>query len=108
MKNSMTIEEIASEIRKRIDGGTATQASIAMELGMDQSQLSRIIRGQFKRLSPHVRNLCSYAHIDVESIVPCKKHQISKKLRDVVEEVWDGSVRHERALIKTIKSLQHL
>ena len=49
-------------IRAAIASGRTSQINIATALGIDQSQVSRIAAGKFRRMSGHALNVCKYAY----------------------------------------------
>lgn len=64
---------------------------------MHQSQVSRILAGNFARISPNVIKICKFARIKLTVEQPA-----SDKLREAVERVWDGSSAQENALVRLI------
>ncbi|MFY0678399.1 MAG: hypothetical protein JXR18_14070 [Neptuniibacter sp.] len=70
--------------------------------GVDQSQVSRILSGNFVRITPNVKKICKYANISLN------KHSAitSKNVFSALDEVWDGSEEVERLLVNAIKGLK--
>jgi len=76
-----------------------TQSEIAVGAKVHQSQVSRILSGDFRRVSQNVIRICKFADIvftDTETISP--------KLQKAVESVWDGSRAQEAAIVKLLKA----
>lgn len=63
MKRAKTPGELRQEIAAAERLRDRPQEQIAAELKLNQATLSRITRGQFKRVSPAVRRVCEYAQI---------------------------------------------
>lgn len=109
MNKHLTVKEIAKALHRWMERGELSQALIAEKLNIHQSQVSRILRGNFKRFSSNVRKFCDEARIDVQAVAPERvRPRKSRRLQKALEEVWDGTERHERALIRVIRSLQQL
>ena len=107
MASSYTIEQLVTAIRAHMAHSGISQEELAREVGMHQSQVSRILRGEFRRLSPNLKKLCLYARIRVDSLGNGGQGRLaSEELGKAVAEVWDGSKRHEKALIRVIRSLK--
>lgn len=108
MNTKNTIRAVSREIAAWMKQEERSQTVIAQAVGVHQSQVSRIIRGDFKCLSPHVLKLCAFAGIDVGQLQAQTNRGGSKRLQQAVAEIWDGSSQHEEALVKVITSLRHL
>jgi len=103
------MSEIAPALRSYMKNTCTTQEVVSQKLGIHQSQISRLLNGEYQRLSPNLKKFCDYAKIEVGIRVRGKsKKQLSRKLSRVVAEVWDGSKQHEYALIRIIRSLKAL
>lgn len=74
-----------------------TQSEIAAGAKVHQSQVSRILRGDFRRVSANVIRICKFANI-----VFTDARTISPKLQKAVESVWDGSRAQEAAIVKLL------
>ncbi|EHR40942.1 hypothetical protein [Alishewanella jeotgali] len=72
---------------------------------IDQSQVSRILAGNFVRVSPNVREICKHANITVNEKAK-KPKVLSKKLIDTIMDVWDGSPEVEELLCNMIISIK--
>jgi transcriptional regulator with XRE-family HTH domain len=77
-----------------------TQIEIAREAKMHQSQVSRIMRGQFKRVTAKsILKLCEFARIKATVNEP-----LSAKLQKALKGIWDGSRSQEQALVRLLKA----
>ena len=86
-------------------GRRASTVDIAARTGIHQSQVSRLLRGQFRRISPNVRKLLGYRPgvaaktPDVEA----KRAVIRAALR-----TWDATPQGARALVRLLRSVEGL
>jgi transcriptional regulator with XRE-family HTH domain len=79
------------------------QAEIAVDTGLSQSQISRIVTGKFKLCSKNVLNLCKYAEIKiVESDL---EEKWSDKLTNALNFAWDGTEEHAKAINKILRAI---
>lgn len=83
----------------------ASTVDIAAGTGIHQSQVSRLLRGQFRRVSPNVRRLLDY------------KPQARKKTLDTEAQraviraalkTWDATPEGARALVRLLRSVEGL
>jgi transcriptional regulator with XRE-family HTH domain len=100
-----------SDIEKRIEWLKATfrseqlsQEAVAEATGIHQSQISRILSGQVRRLSKNVILLCKFAD-DLHNRRKSPK-KIPPLLLSALEQIWDGSTDHAEAIAKVILSLK--
>ncbi len=81
-----------------------TQAQIAVDLGVSQSQVSRILKGQGLRASRLSEEVCLYVEKFQEGVTPDAVRR-NDDLVDALTATWDGSATHARALSTVIRSL---
>lgn len=74
-----------------------TQIAIAAGAEVHQSQVSRILKGKFTRVSRNVMQICKFADIPFT-----QEQSLSPKLQKALEGVWDGSRGQEAALVKLL------
>ena len=94
------LERLAQAVRSR----AITQKDIADATGVHQSQVSRILAGQIRRVSANVLALCKYADlhfVDVGAIRPNKRSEIA----DALAEVLSGHPKEVTAATKVLASL---
>lgn len=98
-----------SKLRKEImDWGNlelSTQEQISFFTGVSQSQVSKILSGRFKTISPNVEKICKYANIQIKSK---SDMDLPPSLREALMDLWDGSKESERVLIKMLKNMKGL
>jgi hypothetical protein len=80
---------------------------VAADTRIHQSQVSRLFRGQFKRLSPNVRRLLAYA-IDPEGKreAAAPAHAAKEAVIRAALHTWDATPEGARALVRLLKSVR--
>jgi transcriptional regulator with XRE-family HTH domain len=84
------------------------QGQLAIESGINQSQVSRILSGKWQRKSDGVDALCKFLKVRVvlsKSALPLSP---SSPLAICLTEILDGTRKKERAVIRLLKSAQTL
>jgi len=96
---------VATALSEWWEHSSDTQESISEITGVDQSQVSRILSGDFVRITPKVKAVCKYAKITLikEYADPTK----SPILIEALKTTWDGSEQHAKAIAKVIQSLRN-
>ena len=102
MYKKATSELIKSlhEYRQHLERGEVSL--IAKETQVDQSQVSRILNGDFKVVSKSVIKICRYANICTDG----HSSKDTSSLLNAIEEVWDGSKEIEGLLLRLILSVK--
>jgi hypothetical protein len=83
----------------------ASTVEIAAASGIHQSQVSRLLRGQFRRVSPNVRKLLGYKPGEE------KRNPEEDDRRAVIQaalRTWDATPEGAQALVRLLKSIQAL
>ena len=82
---------------------------VAEETGIHQSQVSRLFRGQFKRLSPNVRTLVAYAE-DPARYAGAKQPGEAAKAAVIKAALrtWDTTPEGAQALVRLLRSVQRI
>jgi transcriptional regulator with XRE-family HTH domain len=99
MKNCSAIAVLQALRRWKVYSGL-NQPEIASRSGVHQSQISRILRGDFKRISKNVRRLCKFAKINLHG-----GKRSSALLEDSLRDLWDGSKTQEKALARLLAAV---
>lgn len=81
------IETLASRIEARRVALGYNYSDIARLSGVNQGQVSRICRGQFKTRSSNVMQICMILRVETGAVEPPDL----VRLRDAVLDLWDGS-----------------
>jgi hypothetical protein len=91
------------ELAKRV---ATVQA--AADTGIHQSQVSRLFRGQFTRISPNVRALLDYAPGEARPRpAPAAQPGKDAVIREALK-TWDATPEGARALVKLLKSVREM
>jgi hypothetical protein len=79
---------------------------VAADTHIHQSQVSRLFRGQFKRLSPNVRRLLAYAadRKPAAEPAPAAKEAVVRAALNT----WDTTPEGARALVRLLRSVRDL
>lgn len=84
------------------------QSALANQLSLNQSQVSRLLRGEFQRPSRGLNALCKYLNVTMaiakNDIRLDRYPDLSKCLTDVL----DGTRKREKAVVQLLKSARHL
>lgn len=83
-----------------------SQIKAAADLGIHQSQISRILNGQARRTSKNVRRLCTYANIHCAPRIadPASNAALMRAL----QRVWDGSRESANAVIRLLNAAESI
>lgn len=95
-----SLEQLRSLVLARL----TNQAEIALATGVDQSQVSRILAGQVKRVSRNVTALCIFAN-QFDTTIQNDPSR-SAVLMGALRAVWDGSQKHADAIASMLLSLK--
>src|SRR4051794_37010651 len=106
MRSTIRIDKIATAklLQAAFEANGAPQADVAFKLRLNQSQVSKILKGQFERPSRGLNALCEY--FNIKPVMKKKAIAVSSypELAEFLSEVLDGSRRRERAVIRLLKS----
>lgn len=83
------------------------QARIADDLGVSQSQISRILMGHGQKASRLIEEVCLYLE-KYEGGVTTELVRSNDELMNALSVTWDGSAVHAKALSAVIRSLSAL
>ncbi|MEK0161906.1 hypothetical protein WLQ65_22640 [Pseudoalteromonas piscicida] len=79
---------------------------ISYNTGVHQSQVGRILKGNFAHISSNVEKICKYANISIYHSNKKTDVNLSNKLINALNEVWDGSEEVELLLVSVINGLK--
>jgi hypothetical protein len=90
-------------------GRRAQTVEIAARTGIHQSQVSRLLRGQFRRVSPNVRKLLAYKPQPAGRGAGAqpKGHAKEAVIRAALR-TWDETPEGARALVRLLRSVESL
>lgn len=106
MQNELQINasESLQKLRLLVKSKVLTQGDIALATNVDQSQVSRILSGQSRRVSANVLELCKFANShDGSSRRDPSQNEV---LMGALRAVWDGSSVQAAAIASVLLSLR--
>ena len=82
---------------------------IAVDTGIHQSQVSRLLRGHFRRISPNVRALLAYASKGQSKKAEPRAAQAARTavIRAALR-TWDATPEGAQALVRLLRSVQEI
>ncbi|HSK74453.1 MAG TPA: helix-turn-helix transcriptional regulator [Pyrinomonadaceae bacterium] len=104
----MNKAKIGRQIQEYLEKEKITQKELARLAKVDQSQISRIINGNFRKVSKNVKRICKYAKVDLDSVKENKNPAQNSELMEAISLVWDGTNKNAKALATVIRSLKEL
>jgi hypothetical protein len=110
MQKSVKLGEL-SLARKRLRALSqrASTVQVAADTGIHQSQVSRLFRGQFKRLSPNVMALLEYSRKPTRYRAEDAGREAARKaVVRAALRTWDSTPGGARALVRLLRSVETL
>lgn len=98
----MHISRLVTQLKTRLKD--ESQTSVQAATGINQGQISRILRGEFTRISTNVVKLCKYAKIDLPEV---PKSRLPPDLTLALNKLWSGSGSNAKALSRMLRAIQH-
>ncbi|MBC3832419.1 helix-turn-helix transcriptional regulator [Undibacterium amnicola] len=79
--------------------GLSSQSRIEIVTGVDQTQISKIFNGNFRRVSSNLKILCKYANCDYSKLSEFGVHEMEEppdrdRVLKAFDTVWDGTKEH--------------
>jgi hypothetical protein len=100
------------EAARRSLRGLAQRVStvrIATDTGIHQSQVSRLLRGHFKRLSPNVQSLLDYASKPRRYGGQTAAQELAKaSLIKATLRTWDATPEGAQALVRLLRIVENI
>ena len=100
-------KEVADQLqrlRQLVKSKVVTQGEISLVTKVDQSQVSRILAGQIRRVSSNVLEVCKFANSYDGGNRPDPSH--NEVLMGALRAVWDGSSVQAEAIASVLLSLR--
>jgi transcriptional regulator with XRE-family HTH domain len=98
---------LADALRARFSTRGWTQSQVARDLGVAQSQISKILSGRFRFGEGLPSKVCKYAQIDLNDFL-LKSAGDSGETLEAVRRFCRGDRRRERVLIRLLTALNDL
>jgi len=89
-------------------GARVSTVQVAADTGIHQSQVSRLLRGQFHRLSRNVRLLVAYAGKRGRAPAPRRAEAAKAAVIRAALRTWDATPEGAQALVRLLRSVQAL
>ena len=103
--------EIGKRLDRYLESSKMSEVKLALATNTHQSQVSRIRRGNFTRITDNVRTICEYAGINLDKVeIDVKLDPAANPdLMSAICWAWkDGSDKRAKALARVIRSLKEL
>ena len=94
------LRQLAALVGRRF----VTQTEISAATGVSQSQISRILAGQFRRASKNVEAICNYANLRQER-PKSNRARDQAALTAALLALWDGTSSHAQTLIDMLSAI---
>lgn len=89
-------------------GAQVSTVQVAADTGIHQSQVSRLLRGQFHRLSRNVRRLLAYGRQPGRTPAPRRAEAAKASVIKAALRTWDATPEGAQALVRLLRSVQDL
>lgn len=89
-------------------GARVSTVQLAAQTGIHQSQVSRLLRGQFHRVSRNVRLLLAYAAKPGRAPGPERAAAAKASVIKAALRTWDETPEGAQALVRLLRSVQDL
>jgi len=86
----------------------AQTVELAARTGIHQSQVSRLLRGQFRRVSPNVERLLALAKRGRRMPAAAPQAQAKQAVIRAALRTWDATPEGARALVRLLRSVEGL
>jgi hypothetical protein len=93
-----TLERLRSRI---------STVQVAADTGIHQSQVSRLLRGHFRRISPNVRALLVYASKPTRKAEPPAEAAKAAVIKAALR-TWDATPEGAQALVRLLRSVREI
>ncbi|HET7362552.1 MAG TPA: hypothetical protein VFJ70_03155 [Burkholderiales bacterium] len=107
VKNVTTDVTRARRTLERL-GARVSTVQVAAATGIHQSQVSRLLRGQFHRVSRNVRLLLAYAGKPGQAPAPRRAEAAKASVIRAALRTWDATPEGAQALVRLLRSVQDL
>ncbi len=99
------IEKLAFKVRAALERKGLSHASLAALADVDPSQISRISRGQFRRISENVMRVCKELGIEVAGGPVVQDDPLARYLQAEVLKVWDKTPAGAERLTRLLREI---
>lgn len=108
MPKPPTLDE-AKAILARLKGREIGQKEISAATGIDQGHVSRLIRGDFKKVGGRALQLCRYVNEEAApEPVQLAINEIEKQIVEQALSLWDGSSASGLRVINLLNAIRSI
>jgi hypothetical protein len=101
---------LVAEIRSRMSALSLNASQLAQICTVDQSQISRVLAGDFKGLSQNIMQICM--HLDIDPVRPLRSAPEDDAARQRITEsalsMWDGTPEGADLLVSVLGGMAAL
>jgi transcriptional regulator with XRE-family HTH domain len=95
-----TPRQIGDQLRQFLAKSGLTQQALEKKVGIHQSQISRVCRAEFERLTPNIKALCAFAKIELEE--KSEERNKSGRILELVDTIAGRSRQRRHLVIKLL------
>jgi hypothetical protein len=101
---------LIAEIRSRMIAQSLNSNNLAKVCAVDQSQISRVLRGEFKGISQNIMQVCIYLGIDMAGLLRSIPEDAAARQRitESALAVWDGTPGGAELLVSVLGGMAAL
>jgi hypothetical protein len=101
---------LIAEIRSRMNARKLNASLIARTCAVDQSQVSRILAGDFKNISQNIMQICMYLGIDPVRLLRSApvEDAATQRIAESALAVWDGTPQGADLLVSVLGGMAAL
>jgi predicted transcriptional regulator len=105
---SINISKLKKLLSAKFASGQYSISEIQKKTEVNQSQISRISRGQFKRASTNVRKICDALGLKLSNQMEYEKRDIPEVIRKALDIAWDGTPEQASQYAKLISTASNI
>ena len=103
MPREKKLTVIANEVEVFMKSrGFRTQTELSMASGVHQPTISRLLRGELRRIASEVQLLCEYANISIYTDLDPGRNEV---LMAALQDVWDGTDEDAARIANVLRSV---
>lgn len=96
-------DKLIEQLCEVFKNNRSTQQQIAAKTGVHQSQVSRILRGHFRTVTPNVAKICKYANVTPQTGIT--KSAVPEELNRELVRLLDGTAKREQTILRLLKAI---
>jgi transcriptional regulator with XRE-family HTH domain len=100
--------ELSKQLKQAVQRKRIKQSDLSSYIGITQPQISRILKGKFRRPSKAIYALCTFLNVEIRQVEGDVSLSKYPELRLCLSEILDGSRQRERAIVRLLRSARKL